>query len=327
MPTGTSTWGPRKILASVKCKYHRAKEWPCPATIGRIIKRNGMVKKRKRIKKSVKVFPLSHVQNPNDVWCTDFKGHFTVGDGKRCDPLTISDAHSRFLLGCKILQKTDTLITIQVFSNIFREYGMPNAIRTDNGSPFAARGIAGLSRLSVWWLKLGIHLERIEPGKPQQNGRHERIHRTLKQCTALPARSSLEAQQKAFDDFRKEYNFERPHEALDNKFPSELYEKSKRPFPEKLHEVEYPTNMDIHIVSEMGDIYYEVHRVFISGALAGEPIALEEMDDRHLRIHFCSTVIGILDSFTGKILQYKNPVPIENDIEFNEKARNGQNKV
>ncbi len=311
------TWGARKLLASLKCKYHRVNEWPCPATIGRILKRNGMIKTpKKRTRKTVKNFPLSHVSGPNDVWCADYKGHFTVGNGKRCDPLTVTDAYSRFLLGCKIVPKTDTRNAQKVFTAVFREHGMPFAIRTDNGSPFASQSIAGLSQLSVWWLKLGIHLERIEPGKPQQNGRHERMHKTLKQCTALPPHSSLEAQQEAFDKFREEYNFHRPHEALDNYFPSDLYKDSIRDFPEKLKEIAYPTNMVVETVSEMGTIYYGGYRIFISSALIGEPIGLEDIDDRHLRINFCSTVIGILDSFTGKVLQYKNPLSILNDTGF-----------
>jgi transposase InsO family protein len=304
------TWGARKILASLKRKYYGVKKWPCPATIGRILKKNGLIKYRKRNKKAVRTIPLSHVNGPNDVWCADFKGHFTVGNNKRCDPLTITDAYSRFLLGCHIVKKTDTLNTKKVFTAIFREFGMPDAIRTDNGSPFASKSIAGLSQLSVWWMKLGIHIERIEPGKPQQNGRHERMHKTLKECTALPPRSSLESQQKAFDCFRYEYNFDRPHEALENNSPAHIYKSSNKVFPEKINKVEYPTNMIVEKVCEMGTIRYEVHRIFISSSLIGELLGLEHIDDRHLRIHFCSSAIGILDGFTGKVLQYKNPVPI-----------------
>jgi transposase InsO family protein len=308
------TWGARKILASLKCQYHRTKEWPCPATVGRILKRNGMIKPRKRrIRTIVKTSPLCHATSPNDVWCADYKGHFTVGDGDRCDPLTVTDAYSRFLLGCKIVKKTDTVNTKDVFTSIFREYGIPYAIRTDNGTPFASKSIAGLSQLSVWWMKLGINLERIEPGKPQQNSRHERMHKTLKEGTALPPRSSLEAQQNAFDRFRNEYNYERPHEALDDHFPSEFYQYSKREFPEKLEEVAYPTNMAVEVVSDVGTINYKGHRMFISAALIDEPVGLEDIDDRHYRIYFCTSVIGIIDGFTGKVLQYKNPVSIINE--------------
>jgi len=307
------TWGARKILASLKCKYHRVNDWPSVTTIGRILKRNGRIKtKKRRIRTIVKNFPLCHAAAPNDVWCADYKGHFTVGDGLRCDPLTITDAYSRFLLGCKIVKKTDTANAKEVFTNIFREYGLPYAIRTDNGTPFASKSIAGLSQLSVWWMKLGINLDRIEPGKPQQNGRHERMHKTLKECTALPPRSSLEAQQQAFNRFMKEYNYERPHEALDDHFPSDLYSRSVRCFPEKLEEVAYPTNMAVEIVSDVGTINYRGYRIFISAALIDEPVGLDDIDDRHYRIIFCSSVIGILDSYTGKVLQYKNPVPLIN---------------
>jgi len=193
-----ASWGAEKILASLMGRYPRMKNWPSVSSAGRILKRNGKIKKRKRIKKSVYANPMSHVIEPNDVWCADFKGHFTVGDGMRCNPLTISDAYSRYLLDCKIVEKMDSINAQKVFKTNFREFGMPEAIRTDNGSPFASRGLGGLTPLSVWWLKLGINLERIEPGKPQQNGRHERMHRTLKQETALPPRSSLQAQQRAF---------------------------------------------------------------------------------------------------------------------------------
>ena len=305
------SWGARKLLPRLRGRYPGIKDWPCITTTNRILKRNGLVKKRKRIPKSVPVFPFSHVIDPNDVWCSDYKGHFTVGNNKRCDPLTISDAYSRFLLECRIVDKTDAYNAKKVFTAVFREYGLPNAIRTDNGVPFASTSIAGLSSLSVWWLKLVIRLERIEPGKPQQNGRHERMHRTLKQETALPPKSSLKAQQKAFDDFKKEFNFERPHEALKYKFPSQLYKHSKKEFPEKIPEVAYPTNMEVYEVGDMGAIGYGYKRIFISSSLRGELIGLEEISERHLRIHFCSVAIGVLDTYTGKLLKYKNPAPTE----------------
>ncbi len=304
------SWGPEKILAKLKVKLHKRKNWPCVATVGKILKRNGLVEgKKKRVRQAVKTQPLAHALGPNDVWCADYKGHFTVGDGKRCDPLTVTDAYSRFLLACKIVRKMDTFNAKELFKNLFQEYGMPDAIRTDNGTPFAAQSIGGLSELSVWWMKLGIRLERIDPGKPSQNGRHERMHRTLKHETALPPRSSLQAQQVAFDDFRDEYNFERPHAALDNKYPSHLYHMSEREYPGEVGELYYPTNMEVKTVSDMGRIYYGSFSIFISGALKGENIGLEEIDDRHYRIYFCDSIIGILDRFNGSVLQYRNPVP------------------
>lgn len=306
------TWGSRKLLASLMGRYPSISDWPSPATIGRILSRKGLIQneKKRRRRNAYASFPLSHALDPNDVWCADFKGHFTVGSGQRCDPLTITDAYSRYLVACQAVKKTDTKNTQKVFENAFRELGLPAAIRTDNGTPFAAtNGLAGMSRLSAWWLRLGIQLERIEPGKPQQNGRHERMHRTLKQETALPPRSSLRQQQGAFDDFRYEYNFERPHEALKNRFPGEIYKPSVRTYPEKLPEVAYATNVEPHRVSDEGTIYYALHRVFISSSLAGEVIGLEEISDRHMRIHFAAAALGVLDVYTGKVLQYQNPQP------------------
>jgi len=306
------TWGARKLLASLKAQYRnvKAKDWPCSSTVGRILKRNGLIAKKKRIKRPVQNFPFAHAVGPNDVWCTDFKGWFTVGDGKRCDPLTTTDAHSRFLLGCQGVSKTNSQEVQESFEILFREYGMPSAIRSDNGPPFASTGLAGLTPLAVWWLKLGIQLERIEPGKPQQNGRHERMHKTLKQETGLPPRSSLTAQQSAFDEFRQEYNFIRPHEALDNKFPCQVYAPSKRAFPEKLPEVAYPTNFETVRVNDVGNIGCCRHRVFMCSSLREELVGLEETSDRHVRVYFCSWAIGIIDTYTGKLLRYRNPAPV-----------------
>ncbi|MDV6236283.1 IS481 family transposase [Leptospira ellisii] len=304
-------WGARKLLASLKGKFPKVKNWPSVSTVGRILKRKGLTTKVKvRRKKMEPVYHFSHVLSPNDVWCADFKGHFTVGDGMRCTPLTITDAYSRFLLGCEIVPKANTESVISVFTKLFTEYGLPDAIRTDNGSPFASLSLAGLTKLSVWWLKLGIRLERIEPGKPQQNGRHERMHRTLKQETALPPRSSLEEQQKAFDDFQYEYNCIRPHEALKNAFPKSYYKESLKTFPSVLPEAYYPTNVVVTPVNDLGNIYFAGHRIFLSSALADESVGLEDISDRHVRIIFHKAVLGVIDSFTGKVLQYKNPMPI-----------------
>lgn len=304
------TWGPKKLLERLKGRYPAIHEWPATSTIGEILKREGKIKSRRRRRKNpARIYPLSDVHNPNEVWCADFKGHFTVGNGKRCDPLTITDAHSRFLLECTGVPKTDTENVLKAFTAVFREFGLPEAIRTDNGAPFAStQSLAGLSRLSVWWLKLGIRLERIKPGNPQENGRHERMHRTLKQETALPARSSLEAQQKAFDTFREIYNFERPHESLSMRCPGQVYIRSSREFPERLCDMEYSTNIEPCRVSDQGNIRYGMHRVFLSSALRNEVIGLEEISDQHRRIYYGSAILGILDSHTGNVLQYRNPM-------------------
>ena len=194
------------------------------------------------------------------------------------------------------------------FTGFVSEFGLPEAIRSDNGSPFASRGLGGLTELSIWWLKLGIRLERIQPGKPSQNGRHERMHRTLKQETALPARSSLKAQQNAFDIFRTEYNQERPHEALGDKPPAEVYSNSRRIYTGKTPVIDYPTNIEPYKVSDLGTIRYSVNRVYLSTSLSGELIGLEEISERHRRIHFASSVLGILNAYTGDVQAFKNPM-------------------
>lgn len=301
-------WGPKKLLAAMQYRYPSIRDWPSKNTVGRIIDREGLIKSQTRRKKSTPVQPLSHVTAPNDVWCADYKGHFTVGNGQRCTPLTVTDAHSRFLIECRIVPSPDTESAKAVFTDLFRRFGLPEAIRTDNGTPFAARSLAGLSRLSVWWLKLGIQLERIEPGKPQQNGRHERMHRTLKQSTALPPRSTLEAQQRAFNEFKQEYNYDRPHEALRNRFPADLYAPSGRTFPEILPEVAYPTNMETQKVNDAGNIICGSRLLFLTGALSGEIVGLEEISENHTRIHFCQAVLGVFDHFTRKFLRYSNPM-------------------
>lgn len=312
MRTDHPTWGSRKLLERLRGRYPTVKEWPAASTVTEILRRAGRIQPRKQRRKNpVKVYPLSHVKDPNDVWCADFKGHFTVGDGRRCDPLTISDAHSRFLLACEGVKKANTEEVMRVFTAIFRENGLPEAIRTDNGTPFAtSQALAGLSRLSVWWLKLAIRLERIRPGNPQENGRHERMHRTLKQETALPARSSLRSQQEAFDRFRFVYNNERPHEALAMKCPVEIYRPSRREFPERPPVVEYNTGIEPCNVSDEGVAYYSGFRIFLSSALRNETVGFEDIDERHRRIYFASAALGILDAFTGKLLHYKNPMVI-----------------
>jgi transposase InsO family protein len=302
------SWGPRKLLPRLAGRFPQVKDWPCESTVAEILKRNGcIVAKKKRSKAPPTLFPFAHIGAPNDLWCADFKGHFTVGDGQRCDPLTISDAHSRYLLECRGLLATDTRHVQPAFERVFKEFGMPRALRTDNGSPFSARSLGGLSRFSVWLLKLGINLERIEPGKPQQNGRHERMHLTLKKETALPPRSSLETQQAAFDYFRNEYNTERPHEALSYRCPGDIYVPSHRKFPGKPPEVHYPTHMEIHTVADEGTVRYGEHRVFLSSALREERVAFEEIDERHRRVHFAHAVLGVLDAYTGVLLKYDSP--------------------
>src|SRR6267143_4356259 len=219
-------WGPRKLKRVLE-RDQPQQSWPAASTIGELLKREGLVVARKKRRRTAPYTePLAHADGPNRVWCADFKGWFRTGDGERIDPLTISDAHSRYLLRCQAVEKADTARVQGIFEAAFRQYGLPQAIRTDNGAPFASRAVAGLSRLAVWWIKLGIVPERIAAGHPEQNGRHERMHRTLKQETASPPAANTRAQQRAFNHFRREYNEERPHEALGMRTPAEVYEPS-----------------------------------------------------------------------------------------------------
>ena len=236
-------WGPRKLKRVLE-RDQPGRGWPAASTIGEMVKRAGLVVARKQRRKTAPYTePLAHADGCNRVWCADFKGWFRSGDGERIDPLTISDAYSRYLLRCQAVEKTNTERVRAIFEAAFREYGMPAAIRTDNGAPFASAAIAGLSRLAVWWMKLGIVPERIAAGHPEQNGRHERMHRTLKQETAMPAAEDRRAQQRSLDGFRQEYNQVRPHEALGMETPASVYEPSPREYPARVPEPEYPSTM------------------------------------------------------------------------------------
>ena len=267
-------WGPRKLRWYLQSHEPR-QSWPATSSIGELLRREGLAqKRRKRQRTPPYSAPLAHAEAPNQVWCADFKGWFLCGDGERCDPLTISDAFSRYLLRCRAVEKTDGSNVRGVFEALFRECGLPEAIRTDNGSPFASPAPAGLSRLAMWWVRLGIRHERIEPGRPDQNGRHERMHQTLKQETANPPAANLRQQQQAFDRFQREYNLERPHEALGYQTPSSLYVASARGYPARLPEPEYPEGAKLRQVAENGLLRWKNRRAFVSKVLGGEYVGL-----------------------------------------------------
>ncbi len=233
------SWGPRKLKRVLE-RERPQRLWPATSTIGALLAREGLVVARKKRRRAPPYTePFAAADAPNRVWCADFKGWFQTADGERIDPLTITDACSRYLLRCQAVEKMDYTRVRAIFESAFRECGLPGAIRTDNGAPFASRAIAGLSRLAVWWMKLGIVPERIAAGHPEQNGRHERMHRTLKQETASPAAANRRAQQRAFDHFRREYNEERPHEALGLETPGAVYTRSAREYPARVPEPEY----------------------------------------------------------------------------------------
>jgi transposase InsO family protein len=300
-------WGPRTLRARLQ-KLHPQEPWPAASTMGALLDREGLtVPRRKRRRTPPYTQPLAAAPEPNRIWCTDFKGWFRTGDGTRIDPLTIMDAHSRYLLRLQAVEKTDTARVQAIFEAAFRQYGMPRAIRSDNGAPFASRALAGLSRLAVWWMKLGIVPERIEPGHPEQNGMLERLHRTLAEETASPPQYSARAQQRSFDRFRYVYGEQRPHQALGMRTPSELYASSPRAYPARLPEPEYGSAMKVRRVHKHGQFFWNYHSVFLSKVLYGENIGLLPVDDRYYRVYFAAVPLALFDSRQLRI----QPVPAE----------------
>jgi putative transposase len=288
------SWGGKKLLAIVH-KRHPRWHLPARATVCEILKRHGMVpKSRRRRHIGHPGKPTSSILAPNDLWSADFKGEFKTGNGIYCYPLTIADGFSRYLLGCQALHSTAVAGAKPVFTRLFREYGLPKRIRTDNGVPFATNSLARLSKLSAWWVRLGVLPELIEPGKPQQNGRHERMHRTLKAETTLPPAGNLAAQQRRFNHFRTEFNEERPHEALDLQTPASVYESSPRQMPTKLPPLEYPDRFEVRYVSANGGIRWHSKWVNVSIVCAGEYVGLEEIDDGIWDLYFGPLKLGRL---------------------------------
>jgi transposase InsO family protein len=298
-------WGPRKLKRILE-RDEPGRRWPAASTIGTLLKREGLVvARKKRWRTAAYGDPLAHAQEANRVWCADFKGWFRTADGQRIDPLTLSDAHSRYLLRCQAVEKTNTSRVQAIFEAAFREYGMPQAIRTDNGAPFASRALGGLSRLAVWWIKLGIVPERIQAGHPEQNGRHERMHRTLKAEAAQPPASTRRQQQLALDRFRQEYNEVRPHEALEMRTPAEVYQASARKFPARVPEPEYPSTMLVRTVRHHGHFRWKKHDVFLTEVLWGESIGLLPEDDRWFTIYFAHVPLARFDSETWQVIPWK----------------------
>lgn len=292
----------KKILAWLKEKHPEA-TFPAASTIGGILEKEGLVRSRvKRHKTPPYTDPFTECDKPNAVWSADFKGQFRTVDGKYCYPLTITDNYSRYLLLCRGFARPTYKETRKWFEVVFEDYGLPDAIRTDNGAPFASLGICGLSKLSTWFIKLGIVPERIEPGHPEQNGRHERMHRELKQTTANPSARNLKAQQKVFDEFTYEYNFERPHEALGQQTPVSFYQKSKRIYTRRLPKVSCDYKSLIRKVNRNGEIKCKQRAIYIGKSLIGEHIALKKRDAVHWEIWFSYYPLGILDIMLGKVL-------------------------
>jgi len=299
------TWGPRKLIARLGADQPGL-QLPAASTVGAVLSRAGLtVRRRRRHHTPPNRSPLRPYAAANAVWCADFKGHFQTADEAVCYPLTITDGYSRYLLRCQAVPTQGVLHAQPIFDAAFREFGLPAAIRTDNGAPFASTGLAGLSQLSVWWIKLGIVPERIDPGKPAQNGRHERMHRTLKQETATPPKATLRAQQRAFDAFCQEYNHERPHEALGQVPPATAFEPSSRPYRGRPAELVYPDAEDTRQVHHQGEVRWHGHAYFLTEALAGELVGLQAQSAGRWQVLFGPLVLGTLDEERGKLVPLK----------------------
>jgi len=293
-------WGARKLLQVLRTR-HPTLTWPARSTVNDLFVRHALVRRRPRRRRWVHpgAGPLQTTR-PNQVWPMDFKGQFKTGDGQYCYPLTVTDHFSRSLLACRGLASVTTAETRRVLEGVFREAGLPEAIRTDNGMPFVLPGRLRLSALSVWWMQLGIVHQRIAPGQPQQNGTHERMHRELKRETTRPAAATRRAQQQRFDAFRTRYNQVRPHEALADATPASRWQPSPRPYPERCRPPEYPAAMERRRVSGVGTISWSGRALFLSETLQGEDVGLEEVDDGIWNVVYYRTLLGRLDVRAGR---------------------------
>lgn len=300
-------WGPRKLRVVLQAQ-HPEVIWPAPSTIGDLLRRHGLSDRRRRRAYVTGSPPAAFapIVEPNDLWCIDFKGWFRTADGRRCDPLTVTDAYSRYALVCAIVEPCHAPVEAALRA-AFARCGLPKAIRSDNGPPFAAAGPGGLSRLSLGWLKAGIALERIAPGQPQQNGRHERFHRTLKQETSSPPAASAREQQARFDAFCHDYNHLRPHEALGLRPPASLWRPSPRRYPEALAKPWYDAHHAVRRVRASGEIKWAGRPVFISETLAGEPVGVAETRDGQWLVRYANIDLGIIDPSRNRLIRFVPP--------------------
>lgn len=305
------TWGAPKIREKIIRKYPDVKT-PAISTIHAVLDRHGLVKHRKGRKRyKNKGTVLSHVKHPNELWCADYKGEFMMGNRQYCYPLTITDYSSRYLISCDALSSTKEDFAFEVFTKAFKEYGLPKTVRTDNGCPFAsAQSFYKLTKLSVWWMRLGIQVERIQPGCPQHNGRHERMHLTLKQETTRPPRENLIAQQEEFDKFTRIYNTERPHQGIKNKYPTEVYRRSPREL-KSLEPLYYPFHDQTITVSQCGRICTRGFKVNLSRAFAGQQVGIKEMEDNIWVVSFLDYDLGYFDDKSHRVEPVDDPFGIE----------------
>jgi putative transposase len=294
-------WGPKKLLAVARRGDPDA-AWPARATVARLLQQHGFIHQHRRAS-SLPTGPRSVLTvpaHPNHVWTTDYKGEFRTGDGVYCYPLTLRDGFSRFVLRCNGVLSPSSDATRRQFERAFRTYGLPEVIRSDNGTPFAGTGLAGLSRLSVWWIRLHIIPERIAPRHPEQNGSHEQFHAVLKAETTRPPAPHCAAQQQRFRRFCRTYNHERPHEALDDQAPASCYTPSPRALPARLPPVEYPGHMEVRLVGDNGCVRWKSVNVFVSSALSGEHVAFEEIDTGIWTVYFAAVALARYDEAERK---------------------------
>lgn len=295
-------WGPRKLLGLI-AGHQPDLTLPAESTVAAILKREGLIEGRRRRRRRAHpgAPPRRPSTEPNEVWTADYKGQFRTRDGCYCYPLTILDDYSRYLVAVDALPSTGLAGARAVFDRVFRTYGLPRAIRTDNGTPFVGNGIYGMSQLNVWWIQLGIVHQRIQPGKPQQNGRHERMHRTLAEATTRPPGLHARDQQRRFDAFRTEYNEIRPHEACNDAPPASVWSSPTRPYPPRIPTPDYPGHFLPRLVAANGTFKFKNHTLFLSQPLHGQYIALEEIDESIWSVYFYSLLLGRLDERTWRI--------------------------
>ena len=299
-------WGAPKIREKLR-RQSTAPHLPAISTVHAVLDRHGLVKRRRRRRHGATGTQLSRPTVPNALWCADYKGEFMLGDRRYCYPLTITDFASRYLLTCEALVTTQEQFAFTVFERTFKEFGLPHAIRTDNGVPFAsAHALYGLSKLAVWWLRLGIEIERIQPGHPQQNGRHERMHLTLKREATKPAAANVLQQQARFDAFIAQYNRERPHQALDMKVPADLYARSARVY-RGLEELTYPFHDATFTVTQCGRICFKGRKVNLSHVFAGQNVGVTQVGERIWLVTFMQYDLGYFDDETCRLEPIENP--------------------
>jgi putative transposase len=299
-------WGAPKIREKLR-RLHSDIPTPAISTVHAVLDRHGLVKHGRKRRYKAQGTTLSKPSHPNDLWCADYKGEFMLADRRYCYPLTISDFASRYLFSCEALSTTQEVYAFTVFERVFKEFGLPKAIRTDNGVPFASpHALFGLSKLAVWWLRLGIQIERIKPGHPEQNGRHERMHLTLKKEATKPAAQNFLQQQAKFDDFIDCYNHERPHQALGMKYPAELYRPSPHPY-RGLSELHYPFHDRTITVTQCGRICIGRRKINLSTVFAGQNVGVKEVSDRIWLVSFMDYDLGFFDHETGRLGTAENP--------------------